>query len=220
MTECNRLANSLDGYEFTLLNSAKSLRSEGRAPRRARSASGHYSFPNRAFYRERCLRGTGGLAQANGSRNGRLLQSAGSRVDHPVCNRNWFGSLALATGGRSNKRQLTPAYDLCADFRISYLVSRVDAVSSACQGHFPACILFCSDGTGLNDDHSDRAPRWNPERGGNAVTRDAIFREEARRPGRAATDRVSGNAARLIADQMLDYYSLARRHTADHGRFA
>src|SRR6516164_10053682 len=28
---------------------------------------------------------------------------------------------ALATGRRGNKRQLTPAYDLCADFRIAYL---------------------------------------------------------------------------------------------------
>ncbi len=87
-----------------------------------------------------------------------------------VCNRNWFGSLALATGGRSNKRQLTPAYDLCADFRIADLVSHLDPVASAHQGRFAADILFCSDGTGLNDDHPDRAPRWNPQRGGNAVT--------------------------------------------------
>ena len=110
------------------------------------------------------------MAQATGSRSGRLLQSAGSRVDHPVCNRNWFGSLALATGGRSNKRQLTAASDLCADFRIAYLVSHLDAVASAYQGRFAECILFCSDGAGLNDDHPDRAPRWNPQRGGNAVT--------------------------------------------------
>ena len=110
------------------------------------------------------------MAQATGSRNGRLLQSAGSRVDHPVCNRNWSGGLALATGGRGNKRQLTPAYDLCADFRIANLVSHLDAIASAYQGRFAACLLFCSDGTGLNDDHSDRAPRWNPQRGGDAVT--------------------------------------------------
>src|SRR6476646_10775032 len=110
------------------------------------------------------------MAQGTGSRDGGLLQSAGSRVDHPVCNRNWFGSLALATGGRSNKRQLTAAYDLRADFRIADPVSHLDSVASACQGRFPACILFCSGGTGLNDDHSDRAPRWNPQRGGNTVT--------------------------------------------------
>src|SRR5262249_13213173 len=123
-----------------------------------------------AFYCERCLRGNGGLAQATGSRNGRLLQSAGSRIDHPVCNRNWSGSLALATGRRGNKRQLTPAYDLCADFCLADLVSHLDALASAHQGRFAACILFCSGGTGLNDDHPDRAPRWNPQRGGNAVT--------------------------------------------------
>src|SRR5215472_12164105 len=60
-----------------------------------------------------------------------LLQSAGSRIDHPVCNRNWSGSLALATGGRGNKRQLTSAYDLCADFPIPDLVSHMDAVAFA-----------------------------------------------------------------------------------------
>src|SRR5262249_7023633 len=74
------------------------------------------------------------------------------------------------TGRRGNKRQLTPAYDLCADFRIPDLVSHLDAVASAHEGQFAACILFCSDGAGLNDDHRDRASRWNPQRGGNAVT--------------------------------------------------
>jgi len=63
------------------------------------------------------------MARATGSRNGGLLQSAGSRVDHPVCNRNWSGSLALATGGRGNKRQLTAAYDLRSDFRFADLSS-------------------------------------------------------------------------------------------------
>src|ERR1043166_6767434 len=42
--------------------------------------------------------------------------------------------------------------------------------ASAYQGRFAACILFCSDGAGLNDDHPDRAPRWNPQRCGNAVS--------------------------------------------------
>jgi len=52
------------------------------------------------------------------------------------------------------------------------------------------------------------------------VMRDAVFWKEARRSGRTATDRLSANVARLIANQSLDYNSLARRHTADHGRFA
>src|SRR5262249_50723979 len=147
-----------------------SVRRESRVARGTRTASGHRSFSDRALYRERCLRGNGGLAQATGSRNGRLLQSAGSRLDHPVCNRNWSGSLALATGRRGNKRQLTPAYDLCADFRIPDLVSHLDAVASAHEGQFAACILFCSDGAGRNDDHSDRPSGGNPERGGTAVT--------------------------------------------------
>src|SRR5262249_4185248 len=147
-----------------------SVRRESRVARGTRTASGHRSFSDRTLYRERCLRGNGGLAQATGSRNGRLLQSAGSRLDHPVCNRNWSGSLALATGRRCNKRQLTPAYDLCADFRIADLISHLDAVASAHQGRFAACILFCSDSTGLNGNHPDRAPRWNHQRGRTAVT--------------------------------------------------
>jgi len=39
-----------------------------RRPRGTRSASGHHSFSNRALYRERCLRGTGRMAQATRSR--------------------------------------------------------------------------------------------------------------------------------------------------------
>ncbi len=41
--------------------------------RRTRAASGDHSFPDCALYRERCLRSTGGLAEATGSRVGRLL---------------------------------------------------------------------------------------------------------------------------------------------------
>src|SRR5438128_806415 len=110
-------------YELTFCSVAKSFRCESRASPGARAASGDYSFSNCALYREHFLRGNGGLAEATGSRNGGLLQSAGSRVDDPVCNRDWSGSLALATGRRGNKREFTAAYDLRANFGFADLLS-------------------------------------------------------------------------------------------------
>ena len=156
-------------YETVFCGFPESFRCEGRAPRGTRSASGHHSFSNRALYRERCLRVTGGLAQATASCNGRLLQPAGCRADHPVCNRHRPGSLALATRRRDNKRQLTAAYDLRADFRFADLLSLLDAVAPPREGHLAACILFRSDGS-ADDDHADRTSRWNPQRRGNALT--------------------------------------------------
>ena len=104
------------------------------------------------------------------SRNGRLLQSAGCRADHPICDRYRSGSVAMAARRRSTKRQLTAAYDLRTDFRIAHLVSLLDAVASAREGRLAACLLFRSDVARADDDHPDRAPRWNPQRRGNALT--------------------------------------------------
>ena len=98
----------------------ESLRSEGCAPRRTRPASGHYSFSDCALYRERCLRVTGDLAQATAFCNGRLLQSPRRRVDRPIRNRHWPGSVAMAARRRDTERQPTAAYDLRADFGVAH----------------------------------------------------------------------------------------------------
>src|SRR5205823_7484301 len=64
-------------------------RSQGRAPRGARTTSGHHSFSDCPLYRKRCLRCSGAVAQASDSCRGRLLQSSGAAATIPF---------AIATG--------------------------------------------------------------------------------------------------------------------------
>src|SRR5713101_10038085 len=97
-------------YETISRGFHESLRSEGRAPRGTRAASGHHSFSDCALYSERCLRVTGGLAQATDPRIGRLLQSPRRRADPPPGDRYWLGSVAMATRRRDPQGQLTVAY--------------------------------------------------------------------------------------------------------------
>ena len=148
----------------------ESLRSEGCAPRRACTASGHYSFSDCALYCERCLRVTGGLAQATAFCNGRLLQSLGCRADPPISDRYRPGSVAMAARRRDTKRQLTAASDLRADFCGAHFYSLLETVTPPREGHSPRAAYFAMMALGLNDDHSHWTSRWNPQRRRNAVT--------------------------------------------------
>src|SRR6266536_848821 len=116
-------------YETISRGFHESLRSEGCAPRRACTASGHYSFSNCALYSERRLRVTSGLAQATAFCNGRLLQPTGCRADPPISDRDGPGSVAMATRRRGSERQPTPAYDLRAHFGVPNLLSLLDALA-------------------------------------------------------------------------------------------
>jgi hypothetical protein len=143
---------------------AESLRSEGRAPRGTRAASGHHSFSDCALYSERRLRGTGNLAQATGFCIGRLLQSPRRRADRSIGDRHWLGSVAMATRRRDPQGQLTAAYDLRADFGVANLLSLLDALAPPRERHPAARRLFRSDIARADDDHAHWTSRWNPQR--------------------------------------------------------
>src|SRR6266404_6427269 len=147
------------GFPFS-----ESVRSEGRAPRRPRPASGHHSFSDCALYYKRPLRGTGNLAQATDFRIGRLLQSARRRADPPPGDRHRLRSVAMATRRRDPQGQLTAAYDLCADFGVANLLSLLDAVAPPRERHPAACRLFRSDVARADGDQAHRTSRWNPQR--------------------------------------------------------
>src|SRR6266480_547268 len=147
------------GFPFS-----ESVRSEGRAPRRPRAASGHHSFSDCALYSKRCLRSPGNLAQATDSRIGRLLQSPRRRADPPPGDRYWLGSVAMATRRRDPQGQLTAAYDLRADFGVVNLLSLLDALAPPHERHPAACRLFRSDVARPDGDHAHWTSRWNPQR--------------------------------------------------------
>src|SRR6478736_6996643 len=115
-------------YETISRGFHESLRSEGCTPRRACTASGHYSFSDCAIYRKRHLRDPRDLAQATGSSIGRILQSPRRRADRPIGDRHWLGSVALATRRRDPQGQLTAAYDLRVDFGVANPRSLLDAL--------------------------------------------------------------------------------------------
>src|SRR6266404_6941265 len=142
----------------------ESLRSEGRASSGTRSASSHYSFSDCAFYSKRCLRVTGGLAQATGFCIGRLLQSPRRRADRPPGDRHRLGSVAMATRRRDPQGQLTAAYDLRADFGVANLLSLLDALAPPRERHPAACRLFRSDVVRADGDHVHWTSRWKPQR--------------------------------------------------------
>src|SRR5437870_4156874 len=151
-------------YETISRGFHESLRSEGCAPRRACTASDHYSFSNCALYHERRLRVTGGLAQATAFCNGRLLQPTGCRADSPISDRYRPGSVAMATRRRNPKGQLTAAYDLRTDFRFAHLFSQLDALAPPYQRNLTAHRLLDGNGDRTISDHADR-PSWrNPQR--------------------------------------------------------
>ena len=121
-------------------------------------------FSDCAFYSKRCLRVTGGLAQATGFCIGRLLQSRRCRVDPPPGDRHWLGSVAMATRRRDPQGQLTAAYDLRADFGVANLLSLLDAFAPPRERHPAACRLFRSDIARADVDHAHWTSRWNPQR--------------------------------------------------------
>src|SRR6266404_9990110 len=151
-------------YETISRGFHESLRSEGRAPRGTRAASGHHSFSDCALYGERPLRGTGCLAQATGFCNRRLLQSTGRRADRPIGDRNRLGSVAMATRRRDPQGQLTTAYDLRADFGVANLLSLLDALAPSRERHLAGYRLFRSDVARADDDHAHWTSRWRPQR--------------------------------------------------------
>src|SRR5438034_8177120 len=159
-----RVAAVREHYETISRGFHESLRSEGRAPRRTRAASSHHSFSNCALYRERCLRVTGSLAQATGFCNGRLLQSPRRRADPPPGDRDWLGSVAMATRRRDPQGQPTAAYDLRADFGVANLLSLLEALAPPHERHPAACRLFRSDVARADGDHAHWTSRWNPQR--------------------------------------------------------
>src|SRR5205809_7916337 len=151
-------------YETISRGFPESVRSKGRAPRRARAASGYHSFSDCALYGERRLRGTGSLAQATGFCFGRLLQSPRRRAHHPAGDRHRLGSVAMATRRRDPQGQLTAAYDLRADFGLANLLSLLDALAPPRERHPAARRLFRSDSARADDDHAHWTSRWNPQR--------------------------------------------------------
>src|SRR5216684_7562251 len=151
-------------YETISRGFCESLRSESRAPRRPRAASGHHSFSDCALYSERRLRVTGGLAQATGFCIGRLFQSPWRRADRPIGDRHRLGSVAMATRRRGPQGQLTAAYDLRADFGVANLLSLLDALAPPHERHLAACRLFRSDVARADGDHAHWTSRWNPQR--------------------------------------------------------
>src|SRR5438309_11393995 len=151
-------------YETISRGFHESLRSEGRAPRGTRAASGHHSFSDCALYSERRLRGTGGLAQATGFCNGRLLQSPRRRADRPIGDRHWLGSVAMATGRRNPQGQLTAAYDVRANFGVPNLPSLLDALAAPGEECLARCRLCRSDIVRSDGDYAYRSSRWNPQR--------------------------------------------------------
>src|SRR5438552_8294806 len=151
-------------YETMSRGFHESLRSEGRAPRRPRAASGHNSFSDCALYSERCLRVTGGLAQATGFCIGRLLQSPRRRANSPPGDRHRLGSLAMATRRRDPQGQLTAAYDLRAHFGVANLLSLLDALAPPRERHLAGYRLFHSDVASADGDYAHWTSRWNPQR--------------------------------------------------------
>ena len=148
----------------------ESLRFESRAPRGTRAASGPHSFSDRALYSERGLRVTGGLAQATGFCNGRLLQSSGRSADRPIGDRHWLGSVAMAARRRDPQGQPKAAYDLRADFGVPNLLSLLEALPPPRERHPAASRLFRSNAARADGDHAHRSSGWNPQRRRSAVS--------------------------------------------------
>src|SRR4029077_9445734 len=164
MNDWRPLIGSRSDHETIPCGFSESLRSEGRASSGTRSASGHHSFSDCALYSERRLRGTGGLAQATGFCNGRLLQSPRRRADRPIGDRHWPGSVAMATRRRDPQGQLTAAYDLRADFGVANLLSMLDALAPPRERNLAGYRVFRSDVSRLDGDHAHWTSRWNPQR--------------------------------------------------------
>src|SRR6266404_6364529 len=163
MNDWRPLIDSRSDHE-TIPCVRESVRSEGRAPRRTRAASGDHSFPDCALYHERCLRSAGGLAEATDSRVGRLLQSCRSSANGALGDRDRPRSLAMATRRRGPQGQLTAAYDLRADFGVANLLSLLDALAPPRERNLAGYRVFRSDIARVDGNHAHWTSRWNTQR--------------------------------------------------------
>src|SRR6266516_2878776 len=125
-------------YELTFCSVAKSFRSESRASPGARAASGDYSFSNCAFYRKRCLRYSGDMAQTTSVRSSRLFQSRWRCDDDPVSNRDRSRSVAVAARRRETERQSAAAPDLRAHYWSDHFSALLETLASPGKGRLAA----------------------------------------------------------------------------------